>query len=454
MSLLSTTAPSSSEPILLEIGEDDALFEVCAGFREAEPAVGSGVAVQVSITSPPGVDVSRITFSQLRIGVGDAHPDIVVSAGGDSRTVDVGTIKPNGTTINAQAPLQWAPGQVLAINAQVLSDAAAEAEVTDVVLILKQGAWTFELNLPVTPMLAWTSSTGNRYIPIRGLWRTATFMPRAPELTLDIDNAPVAFAGESLSVTVKVTSNDDRKFSLRLSVLLQPGPEPDGATITLGKEQSETMVKDFALGVIEANGAVEHSLTLIAPDDGTKMLDFSVVADPDTSAAVSDGDEDELYELTKTAVVPILPPFAVAATSNVVRSSGGSDAGGRATVAATITVPSPRAVVVHKLGLSAMENAGVSLVNSSLDTAALPQSEYAMPSVATILISQLGTNRRDFLSARALHCDRSPYRPRSQPWSSSPGAQPTLQRAQHLWSRVYHCRSWRCHHRMPLLLQL
>ncbi|KAL1409710.1 hypothetical protein Q8F55_003706 [Vanrija albida] len=363
LSLLKTTTAPSPEPIAVD-GSDDSLLDARVGFREEKVGVGSSVAFQVAISPRPKVDVSRLEFSQLRIGFSDGRPDVVVASGGESQYVDVGTVKPQGESEAFKAPLKWANGDTLVVTGELPGNVATEVEISDITLVLTAGTWTLDLRLVPQQLVVWTVKDGASYLPVSKLSSSVVFSQLPHGLTLDVTHVPVAFVGESLPVKVKIASTDSRKLKLSLSVLLQPGAEPDGSTITVGDTQSDALVKEVSLGTIEQGGEVEKDVTLIVPAEGTKLLDFNVLSEVEGTVA-------DTAETAKTAVVPVVAPFTCTAT---VHTTGPATAGstGFGVISALLTVPGPRGVVVDKVEVVA-DAENTKLLGSSLDVATFPQ---------------------------------------------------------------------------------
>ncbi|TXT06086.1 hypothetical protein VHUM_03559 [Vanrija humicola] len=324
------------------------------GFREAEVGVGSSVAYQVAISPKRNVDVSRLEFSQLRIGFSDGRPDVVVESGGDSRYLNVAVVEPQVF----KAPLKWASGDVLVVTGELAGNVPTEVEISDITLVLTEGTWTLDLRLSPQRLSTWTVKEGTSYLPVSKLASSVIFSQLPHGLTLDVTHVPVAFVGESLPVKVKIASTDSRKLKLSLSVYLQPGAEVDGSTIAIGDTQSDALVKDVDLGAIEEGGEVEKEVTLIVPAEGTKLLDINVVSEVVGPVA-------DTAETTKTAVIPVVAPCPATAGST-----------GFGVISALLTVPGPRGIVVDKVDVVA-DAENIKLLGSSLDAAAFPQSKLS-----------------------------------------------------------------------------
>lgn len=362
-SLLTTTAPATSEPIVIDVG-DDAILEARAGFRSAQSQVGGAVPFQVVIDSPTGVDISRLEFTALRIACSDARGDIVVTAAGESRAVNVGTIDTGLAEHPVEAALKWVPGRPLVVTGELVGE-LGELCVADVTLTLTQGPWTFDLRLTPRRLLLWTTN-GQSFTPLGGIHSVVSFAPRAHSVALEVVHAPAAFVGEALPLTLKVTAAEacDANLALSLSVLLQPGAEPDGATVSLDDESTESMLKEHHLQLVD--GAAETVLYLVSPRAGTKMVDISIaVTRPDDEA--DDEHTVSVAEVAKTAVVPVLSPFSSTPTL--------SRAGATASLATVLSVPGPRGVFVSALEIVPAAE-GVTLSSSSLPSTISPAQRW------------------------------------------------------------------------------
>lgn len=226
LGLLTTTKPSSDDPIELGTTGEVSLLDVHAGFRRAEAPTRSTVPFQVTVSAPAGTDISRLEFLRLRIALTDGS-EILVSHGGDSRRVALGAI--NGT-VEANAPLVFSQGEQLVVTGSVSSDAPTELEVAEAVLTLSHNSWVLNWRLDVGRLDAWTAG-GASFVPLDGVHSSVSFAPRDHAFSVELDHAPVGFVGEALPITVRVKSSDDRKLKLSLSVLLQPSDEPDGTSL-------------------------------------------------------------------------------------------------------------------------------------------------------------------------------------------------------------------------------
>lgn len=220
LSLLTTAKPSSDEPINLESA---LLLDVRGGFRRAEAATHASVPFQLAISSPAGVDISRLAFSRLRVALSDGS-EIVVSHedGSGSRRVDLGAVS---GTVEVSAPLTFA--EPLILTGSLSSAVPADLEVEGATLTLARHGWVLSWPLDVSSLNAWTGVRGT-YVPLDGIYSSVSVAARAHLLSVELEHAPVGFVGEALPITVRVRSEDERKLKLSMSVLLQPGDEPDG----------------------------------------------------------------------------------------------------------------------------------------------------------------------------------------------------------------------------------
>lgn len=57
---------------------------------------------------------------------------------------------------------------------------------------------------------------------------TVSFVSPPHAISLSVTKQPSAYVGEILPLVVKITSDDDRELTGKLSVFLQPGDEDDG----------------------------------------------------------------------------------------------------------------------------------------------------------------------------------------------------------------------------------
>ncbi|GMK59483.1 hypothetical protein CspeluHIS016_0800890 [Cutaneotrichosporon spelunceum] len=333
--LLSTTKPGSDDPIT----SASQIVTLSSGFRAEKAPTGGSVPFQFVVA--PSANVSRLTFDRLSVSLSDGT-DIVVTHADGPREVSLGAIS---DTTTVSAPLTF--DKELVFTGTVSSD--TELEVVRADLTLAEDGWVLTWRIDPAPLDVW-HARGSSFMPSSGVFPSMVFAPPPHAVALDLSAPPVGFVGESVPITVKVTSDDERDLELSLSVLLQPGDEPDGSAISYGECQSDALLKDIPLTLV--NGTAETTVYLLSPLADTKMLDVSLMS---TLSGLGE-------ETTRTAVVPVVEPFAVSTSTQPTKAG--------ALLAATLGVPGPRAVVVEGMALVAE---GAELSSSSLAYAVWPQ---------------------------------------------------------------------------------
>lgn len=349
LNLLKTTVPSTSDPIILDLG-DDAVFDVRAGFRAAEVPSGSSIPFQVSIAAPAGVDISRIQFSSMRVGFSDDRPNLTISSGGDDRVVNVGTVTPDSVFSDSKAPLKWISPEPLVITGEVVAE-SGPVEISDVVVCLTHGSWNIELRLVPNLLHLWTAG-GKTFAPLKGIYQALQFIPRPHEIKLDVSHGQLAFVGEAALVKIRVTSTDERDLDLKLNVSLQDDDERGITSITYDGKTS-TFVEGAPLTLMD--GVAEALLHVTAAESGTTVLAISIESSvPGTT---------DTSETTHMALLPVLAPFDCVPTIN--------RTGQNATISAVLRIPA-RTVEISAFDIEP-EAEGVTLVSSSIQSVQFPQ---------------------------------------------------------------------------------
>ncbi|WWC90065.1 uncharacterized protein L201_004998 [Kwoniella dendrophila CBS 6074] len=402
LSLMKTTTPSSTELIIVDLEGQSSLLDVQAGFWQAESTVSKSIPYQIVIRRPAKVDIGDIQFSALRICWSDGRKDTVVSTS-DTPQEGLELIQVDEEA-EVKASLKWTQQKTLVINGEILGEVEGEVQVSSIKLSLKQGSWDIQIHLAPEQLTEWVTAKG-AITPVQEISPVANFIHQPHDLDVEVTHLPSAFIGEDVEVMVKATNNDERDMDVTLSVFLQPGDdgeEDDGSTIHLDDESSSQLIKDISLGTLSPSSEITKIITLRAPIEGTKMLDFSIQTttkipisqnqspkSDDVNQAISERAE----EINKTAVIPILRPFDVKMAVNYSHSFNSSK-GAQATVGILVEVTGPREIKIENIQLLGEgqgenpENRNVKLVSSSLDgdDGAFPQvwnqsTSYALSAV-------------------------------------------------------------------------
>ncbi|WVW83128.1 hypothetical protein I302_105146 [Kwoniella bestiolae CBS 10118] len=371
LSLLKTTAPSSSEPTVVDLEGQSSLLEAQAGFWHSESAVSRSVPYQVVLRCPEKVDIGDIQFSSLKISWSDDREDTIINAS-DHTPVETEFVKVNHGE-ESKASLKWPPNHFLVINGEITGDVEGEVRISGLKLGLQQGSWNLDVLLSPGELVEWITPKRG-IVPVQALSPSVDFVHQPHDLDVEIIHVPSAFVGEDVAVTIKATNQDDREMDVVLSVFLQPGEgdEDEGSTITIDDQLSPTLLKDVSLGSLSPSASTSKTITLRAPMEGTKIIDFSLqstVKLPPPKTLSPTPDDQRTEEITRTAVIPVLRPFEVKMAVNYSQRLEGSE-GAHAIVGILVEVPGPRGVRVEKIQLldnSDEEERDVKLVSSSLD---------------------------------------------------------------------------------------
>lgn len=101
---------------------------VQAGFWESTTTLPDTAALQLVLQSPPDVDISSLTFAELRVVFSDNRPDLSIKhSDGDSdvNMVNVGRIGKEEAT----APLRWAANGRLVLTGELSGQSNTESQV-------------------------------------------------------------------------------------------------------------------------------------------------------------------------------------------------------------------------------------------------------------------------------------------------------------------------------------
>lgn len=175
LSLLKTTQPSSSDPIVIETTQDSALrtcyphnttidlkthiclVQITSAFWQDRADLEEHVLFQVALTCDETVDISQLSFASLQLSFSDDRPEVLIKAGDGTRSndfIDLGAIGAEGK--NQETPaLVWSPGQRITVLGKMQAGGEGEVLITSVKLLLKLNAWTFELVHTAEQQLKW-----------------------------------------------------------------------------------------------------------------------------------------------------------------------------------------------------------------------------------------------------------------------------------------------------------
>ncbi|WVQ98716.1 hypothetical protein IAU59_005847 [Kwoniella sp. CBS 9459] len=378
LSLFKTTAPASTDPIIVDMEGQNDLLDVRAGFWSSESILSQKVAYQVTLRCPDDVDIENIKFTSLRITYADDREDTVISGDPDRSTS--GVLQVITLDDEDSASLQWLKNGVIVLNGQIDSNVEGEVRISEVKLCLKQGSWEVEVRFIPQELTEWITTRGP-IIPVQGLSPTVSFIPKPHELDIGITHHPSAYIGEDTEITVNITNTDDREMHVAFSVFLQTSDgadEDDGSTIAVDHELSPNMLKDISLGAVAPSSTTSKTIVLRSPVEGTKIIDLSVrstIKTPSSQAnSLSPDVGEHTEEVTRTLVLPVLRPFDVRMGVKYSQRVEGTEAA-QAVVGILIGVGGPRSVTVEKVELKKGEDGAetqegdsdVQLISSSLN---------------------------------------------------------------------------------------
>ncbi|WVQ71632.1 hypothetical protein IAR50_001172 [Cryptococcus sp. DSM 104548] len=399
ISLLKTTAPSSTEPILLEMDgpSDKELLDVRAGFWQPESAALQDVFYQITLRCPPNVIMDDLEFAEIELNFTDDRPPITIKNDSSATPEQVSVVDLSAATV---APLKWAQDRVLILNGSLTSAQANEVQFANVKLRLKQGSWVFELTFVPGEIDGWMTSKGT-ISNGAALSPSVLFYPEPHKVDLEITHQPFAFVNEDLQIQVKVVNNDERDIMATLSVFMQPAEdgEEDGSRISVSGQETTSLLRDIALGVLTPGASKTLPVHLLAPAESTKIIDFALHTTLNTSSetplsastetlSAAEGAE----EINRTIAIPALKAFAIEPS---VKLTNKGKQGGEGAVGLNISVGGPRRVTVEGLELVAnMDDREVKLRSTSLDGIALPQEWDEHTSYAVWAVFDLAKGHR------------------------------------------------------------
>jgi hypothetical protein len=152
---------------------------VKAGFWQQSVYLSEPSALQIRMTCPGDVYISKLPFSALQISFSDERPDVVVKhiEGDDTAEIQLGDIVASGVTKETEGSLRWLQGRNLVLSGRLLGDVEGEVYVGDLVfdleyllniekvssvkLLLNQRNWNIQLYIVPTALVEWGTSPGS-----------------------------------------------------------------------------------------------------------------------------------------------------------------------------------------------------------------------------------------------------------------------------------------------------
>ncbi|ORY33796.1 Foie gras liver health family 1-domain-containing protein [Naematelia encephala] len=363
LSLLKTTSPSASEPLVVDMEDGGALIDVRAGFWQPISQTGTMVPFQIAMNCPTGVNIVDLPFSALHVSFLDDRPDVVIKSSENSpKSIDLGLITPLNAVEEQTAQLKWEEGERIVISGQLQGVAESEVQISSVKLVLSYKEWNIDVVFVPGLLGEWTAG-GKTFIPVNELSSSVLFEAKPLVVSFDVKSPPSAYVGETVPLEVSVKNEDDRPVQGKLSVFLQPEDEDDGSTIALGSTVSKSLLDDISLGPLSPGESILKTLQLSLPRGGTKVVDFSLHGSVSLPSASETARTEEWH---KTVVVPVLPPFSMQSKVTY-RPTTRKGALGEALVGIILSAQGPGAIQIETVELQSEDWSEAKLLSSTLD---------------------------------------------------------------------------------------
>ncbi|KAL6305207.1 Gryzun, putative trafficking through golgi-domain-containing protein [Sparassis latifolia] len=417
LAVLKSSVPSSPDEVfVIDLSDSEPLLNSSMVFWKHDVNVGEAAAFQLSLSSRPGVPMSSLPWTSLKIHFSSHIPPITVrhSRAGQGEKVPptcevaLGHIIATESKIDGKevdGVLQWGPGTTTIFAGSVSSDVPTNVKISKLALTMKEGAWSIEVPLHlVDPSLVdlspsrWlTSLDPVQFIPIRrDHCSTVTIHHRRHAVHVTLSHCAPAYIGEDFPIVLDVTNADGKELDVVVDVLLQPTDidEVDELNfISLGDERSTSLIKGVSFGVLAPGVSAVKTLYLrcrgVAAD---RIIDISVQsrtpsmatpsepASPDVASTTVPADRGEVLH---TLIVPALDPIKVEHRIVYRRSlqaqPGLADLqtyeedfwddrdGGEAVVTTVMTCLAPSGIVVEDVSLNKEDGPFAKIVASSIE---------------------------------------------------------------------------------------
>ncbi|EUC61804.1 glutathione transferase omega-1 [Rhizoctonia solani AG-3 Rhs1AP] len=290
MAILKSTAPSNgTTPIVVDLGDHEALFDIAPTFWQATSPINQHVPFQIVIKGPNDGALAQVEFSSLEIkfaGVDRAltiyHTNDAVPTEGDVQMIKVGSVGSETTEGEEKvARLRWDKESTLVLCGSITASKVEEIKVELVTFRIKEGEWTVELPFRLQEkneieQRLWYST--KRAVALRGSGSaTVNFISPPHKVELSIQHGGKAYIGEHYPIEVTVRNADSRSLYVSLDVLVQPAVDDSQNDITIGDETSSSLIKQVSLGLIHPDDYSSKTLILFTRGlPGDRVLDFSV----------------------------------------------------------------------------------------------------------------------------------------------------------------------------------
>ncbi|EJD08009.1 uncharacterized protein FOMMEDRAFT_138064 [Fomitiporia mediterranea MF3/22] len=421
--VLKSTVPSPDEALVVDLTDNEPLFDCSVIFWAPEIKLDERVAFQINLSVPQNVILSEVPIDAVKIFLSDGRTSITlrhlasesdVDASQDKRgeekitRVDIGHLAlPNVEGKEADANLTWRSGSTIFIVGTFSSEIPQELKFTRVTAFISEGKWNIEVPFSVTrrrdvPLVSpkWLSSRVSQppqYVAIRRANVSSVIVKHRPHrVDVAISHRDPAYLDEPYPISIDVTNNDDKELEFSLDVLLQPGDDDSVNHIAAEEEQSSGLIKGISFGKLHPGTTACKTLHLMSSGvAGERMIDVSVQSQ--TISPLSNVDPGapeprmETSEVLQTIVVPTVAPFVVAhQTTYARRTSAGpgpaslsafdpdhwdDSLGGRATVTTIfecVECIGASCVLIDSMKLRTEENSHSKLIHCSLDDQDFP----------------------------------------------------------------------------------
>ncbi|KAJ7030012.1 Gryzun, putative trafficking through golgi-domain-containing protein [Mycena alexandri] len=402
LAVLKNSIPSTPdpEPMAIDLGESQPMFDSSVAFWASEVKVGEPAAFQLCLAAPTTITLASLPFASLEIHFSGNLPPIVVKHDPEVlpavvQRVDLGHVSSSGAAGSPVANFRWQPGAAIVFTGTVSSDIPASFKISKVVLTLVEGPWTIQIPFDPSkargssvPAARWLSSVDPpRFLPVtREDFSSVIIRHRPHSILMSLSHKAPAYLDEDYPILIEVTNADDRELEVTADVLLQP-TEIDGTenAIVLDDERSSSLIKGVDFGVLQPGVSVVKTLHLISSGAaGERMVDVSIQS---TAVGGHQPENPELQDMTETLQTLVVPTseaikvnFGVVYKRALAARAGVADLrtydhdfwddsdGGEAIVTAQMECAGPWGLEVASVKLHRKDNEHAKVVEASIDT--------------------------------------------------------------------------------------
>ncbi|KAB5589557.1 Glutathione transferase omega-1 [Ceratobasidium theobromae] len=289
MAILKSTAPSSgTSPVVVDLGDDEPLFDIIPTFWQPTSPVNKSVPFQVVLHGPEDGALSKVEFSSIQVRFEGLDQSVIVNHTKDAipdgqtsvQMVDIGTVGSESAE-GKTGYLRWGERGVIVLCGSIIAAKPGEIKVQSVTFRINEGEWIvefpFRLGKKSEPeRRLWYSNT--RVVALRGSGSSTTSFVLPPnQIELSIYHSGTSYIGEHYPIQVTVRNVDQKSLSVSLDVLVQPAVDDSQNDITIDDETSSSLIKQVSLGLISPGNTASKTLVLFTRGQpGDRVLDFSV----------------------------------------------------------------------------------------------------------------------------------------------------------------------------------